>query len=251
MKRKTTPKAGDCALCLEEAELKESHIVPKFLWKRSGVTGAGTSFSVDCLTHPELAEPHRQDGFKEHLLCLKCEGRLNGFETYAANALFYPETGPMHTRPDRHHVWEGLDYPKLKLFQMSLLWRMGASKLPFYSHVELGKHQEILRRMLEAEEPGEPWQYGCIATLLDHAGKPIDGVFSQPFRHRKFGHHCYEYTVAGMHWIQFATSHPVEPNLVSVMLQKIGTWVLFRGEITEIPGLKWQVERFRAQHRAE
>jgi hypothetical protein len=230
MKRRKTTKPGVCALCLEEGELQESHIVSKFLWRQSGVLGPKSSFSVDCLTHPELAEPHLQDGFKEYLLCLSCEGRLNRFETYAARVLFHPQTGPMHTRPGQHHVWENLQYSELKLFQISLLWRMGVSKLPFYSHVELGKHQEILRRMLEAEDPGESWQYGCLASLLNHAGEPLRGIFSQPLGGKRFGHHSYGYTIAGMYWVQFATSHPPEEELLKAVLQSDGTWVLFRGD---------------------
>ena len=239
--------AGKCALCLLEKDLRESHISSKFLWKHSGITGEKKRFAVNSPTHPELNEPHRQDGIKEYLLCHNCEQRIGRYETYAARALFH-DNGPVKNRQDRHYVWQGLDYTRMKLFQMSILWRMGVSSHPFYGHVSLGKHAEILRTMLLAENPGEPSLYGCIATLLEHAGKPILGVFSQPLRRNKFGHNVYSYTIAGMHWYQYVTSHRPHQKIQQILLQPSGTWVLFRGEIEGIPELKSQVELFRKEH---
>jgi hypothetical protein len=240
--------AGKCALCLQEKDLRESHISSKFLWKHSGITGEKKSFAVNSPTHPELNEPHRQDGIKEYLLCHDCEQQIGRYETYAARALFHDD-GPVKNRPSQHYVWQGLDYTRLKLFQMSILWRMGVSSHPFYAHVNLDKHAEILRTMLLSEDPGEPWQYGSMTALLEYAGEPILGVFSQPLRTKKFGRHVYSYTIAGMHWYQYVTSHQPEQEIQQILLQPSGTWVLFRGELEGIPELKAQVELFRNEHR--
>lgn len=238
---------GTCSLCLKPKELRESHIVSKFLWKQSGLIGYKKKFSVTSPTHPDLSEPHRQDGLKEFLLCGYCEQQLSRYEDYAARVM-YNDRGPVNNRPDRHFIWPGLDYPTLKLFQMSLLWRMGVSSHPFYVNVNLGKHEEILRCMIQAEDPGDPWQYGCMTTLLEHCGEPLFGIFSQPVKDRKFGHHCYSYTIAGMNWVQFTTSHAPEDEILQVVLQTTGTWVLFRGEITDFSDLREQVNLHRKQH---
>lgn len=39
-------RAGTCALCQEEKDLQESHILSKFLWRGSGITGDKRKFSV-------------------------------------------------------------------------------------------------------------------------------------------------------------------------------------------------------------
>lgn len=235
---------GICALCRLEKPLRESHIASKFLWRKSGVTGEKKKFSLLSPTHPDLNEPHRQDGLKEYLLCHGCEQHFGRYEAYAARVLFHND-GPILHPPDRHFILTGLDYRQLKLFQMSILWRMGVSSLPYYCRVELGAHEEILRSMLEAEDPGDPWQYGCVATLLDHNGEPVRGLFSQPMNLKKFDHDCYSYTISGMHWLHFPTSLSSEDVVSRVFLQQDGSWVTFRGEITDSPELRAQVEQYR------
>jgi hypothetical protein len=195
-----------------------------------------------------LNEPHRQDGLKEYLLCHVCEQQFGRYETYAARILFYKQSSILRP-PNRHFILTGLDYRQLKLFQMSILWRMGVSSLSYYCRVELGAHEEILRNMLKAEDPGDPWQYGCVFTLLDHNREQIRGLFSQPMKARKFDHECYSYTISGMHWVHFPTS--ISPDNVAsrVVLQRDGSWAVFRGEITDSPELRVQVEHFREMHK--
>lgn len=175
------PIIGTCALCRKEKELKRSHIASKFLWRHSGITGHKKSFSVKSPTHPELNETNLQDGFKEHLLCEDCERQFANYEDYVVRSLFHRK-GPIQNRPDSHYLCTGLNYAKVKLFQMSILWRMGVSKHPFYAMVDLGKHEEILRCMLKEEDPGEHWRYGCIATILNHGGEPLLGISPNHFK---------------------------------------------------------------------
>jgi len=56
-----------CKLCGNGYAIKNSHIVSKFLWRLSGVTGHHKKFDSVCLSHDDLTERHRQDGFKEVL----------------------------------------------------------------------------------------------------------------------------------------------------------------------------------------
>jgi hypothetical protein len=237
-----------CRLCLQERDLRESHIVSGFIWRNSEVTGDKCKFDLKCISDPKLSERHRQDGLKEYLLCNDCEGRFARFEDYARRKLFN-RSGPIpiQQRPGKHFVWTGLEYTKLKLFQMSLLWRMGISNHPYYAHVNLGKHGEILRRMLLDENPGEPWRYGCIATLLSHVDEPMLGIFSQPERIKLLGHSCYRLVLAGMHWYIFVSSHKPRSIVDSLFLLPSGTWTLFRGEIFDFPYLRAQVMELRRQ----
>jgi hypothetical protein len=45
------------------------------------------------------------------------------------------------------------DYATLKLFLMSLLWRVSVAKGEFFRCVKLGRHEEQLRQMLHAQNP--------------------------------------------------------------------------------------------------
>jgi hypothetical protein len=230
---------GDCRLCTERRPLRESHIQSKFLWRKSGVTGAGKTFAVRSRTHEGLNEPHRQDGLKERLLCEQCECRLQRWEDYASRKLFGKNSPVVHRR-DGHFLWEGLDYHKLKLFQMSLLWRMGVSTNPYYGFVELGKHQEILRRMLLREDPGEPWRYGCTCVLLKMTDKPLLAIFSQPHRVPFRGHQ-------GYHWWIAVTSHRPPPLLCASFLTREGTWALLQEHFMKFAYLRGEVAFLREE----
>lgn len=76
---------GTCRLCAHDAELLESHFVPRFVgrWvKRTSIT----SFLR------EVNEPLKraQDTTKEYLLCSNCESLFSAWERQFASRVFYP-----------------------------------------------------------------------------------------------------------------------------------------------------------------
>lgn len=74
-----------CALCREVAELRESHVLPAFVYrwlKDTSITGY--------LRAGENPRKRVQDGLKRPLLCARCEGRFNRWETAFATEIFHP-----------------------------------------------------------------------------------------------------------------------------------------------------------------
>ena len=240
----TLATVAPCRLCNLEKPLRNSHVTPKFLWKDSGLTGKGKNFEAFSPSHPHLSEAHRQDGFKERLLCGDCERRLSVHEQYAKEELF-GKNGPLKIRPRSDFLWNGLNYPALKLFQLSILWRMGLSGRPFYSHVALGRHEAILRKMILNDDPGLPSQYGCICTLLEYKGRPMFSLFSQP-RYLKTLR-CYVFVLAGMHWFMFPTDEPPNAMCIPLLLRLSGEWILLKTDLTNFGYLKEQVTELKAR----
>ncbi len=76
---------GICRLCDKDRDLRESHVIPGFVYKWLKET-SGTGFLRFGL------EPNKraQDGYKLYWLCDECEGRLNDWETKFANEIFHP-----------------------------------------------------------------------------------------------------------------------------------------------------------------
>lgn len=76
---------GTCAFCNEHKPLRESHVLPAFVyrWLRSR---SGTGHIRDS------ENPNRrvQDGLKFPWLCGDCEGHFNRYETQFATKVFYP-----------------------------------------------------------------------------------------------------------------------------------------------------------------
>jgi hypothetical protein len=128
---------------------------------------------------------------------------------------------------------------------MSLLWRMSISSLPIYGMVQLGKHEEIMRRGLLAEDPGEPWRYACASVLLTHRAKSLPDVFSQPERIRFGKQTCYRFLVAGMLWFMFVSSHPPTHLPIQSFLSPTGDWTMFHGEFEDFEFLRQQIKLLR------
>jgi len=76
---------GVCAFCHAEARLRESHVLPAFVyrWLR-GHSGTGHIRQTD--------NPNRrvQDGLKLPWLCGECEGHFSRYETAFATKVFHP-----------------------------------------------------------------------------------------------------------------------------------------------------------------
>lgn len=76
---------GICALCQDETNLKESHLIPKFVgkWlKRTSATGY--------LRDIDNINKRQQDIPKEYLLCHNCEILFSGWEKLFAEQIFLP-----------------------------------------------------------------------------------------------------------------------------------------------------------------
>ncbi len=86
MKNDTTKRAkiGKCALCdAEYVELRESHIIPKFVFDWLKATS-----KTPYIRGSNNVNARLQDGLKDYLLCNKCEGTLSCMETEIAQKLF-------------------------------------------------------------------------------------------------------------------------------------------------------------------
>jgi hypothetical protein len=109
---------GECKLCRGQKELRNSHIIPEFLYRPlydeksralelDGESGKQTVF---------------QKGLREPLLCDGCEGVLQRHEHYFSVLWF--QASPL---PDRvESLWierDDLDFERFLRFHLSILWR--------------------------------------------------------------------------------------------------------------------------------
>ena len=98
-----------CALCLQESDLRESHIIPKFVGKWIKETGTGYLVSA------EDGSKRVQDITKLYLLCNDCEEKFSKLEKYFADKIFFP------FHKDKIRTF---DYNEnLQSFIISLSWR--------------------------------------------------------------------------------------------------------------------------------
>ena len=163
-----------CKLCGNETKLlKKSHIIPDFMFQDL-FDEIHRYHEVTVNNQYPLKSKIRQSGaYDKNILCKICDNNLLGsLETYASHALYGGieltiENGAINN--SKYTKINGLDYTKFKLFLLSVLWRASISNLPVFQHVNLGKHEEIIRGMLLENKPGKSDEYPCaIFTHLHH-----------------------------------------------------------------------------------
>ena len=76
---------------------------------------------------------------------------------------------------------QGINYPPFKLFHMSILFRASVSKLPTFSLVKRGPHEQELKEMLKSKTPGPPDKYPIFAcAVMDRSKTVMHGLITNP-----------------------------------------------------------------------
>ena len=230
-----------CALCTRSLPLRNSHIISEFLYK--------TLYDSKHRFHQISATPEKlnellQKGLREPLLCDGCEQRLANFERYASMVL-NGGAGIGIQQWEEDVLLSGLDYKKLKLFQLSILWRAGVSSSQAFSQVSLGPHADQLRVMLDSENPGPSHAYGCLMFTLKHDGQVAQDLIVPPTWTRLAGHFAYRFVFGGMVWVFVVSKHPPREFISANFLQEDGTCIVRLQDIQELTFLVKTVAKMR------
>ena len=194
-----------CRLCGKDRELRNSHIIPEFLYEdlyndknqMVGVNGIGTQ-----------GRRLIQKGIRECLLCEDCEQHINEYCEKPFRSQWF-ETSPLPDRWTRTDVhWGRFDYSSFKLFHLSVLFRASVSSLGTYRAVALGPHEGSIRTLLLSREPGAHWQYPIFGYVVVHdkTWSPVR-MISAPERLTFNGHRCYGMMYGGVYWCIGTSSH--------------------------------------------
>ena len=116
----------------------------------------------------------------------------------------------------------GLEYETVKLFQLSLLWRTGASGLEEFSAVSLGPHEEWLRKMIMKGDPGPREKYGCLLVSCPKYKDVMQRMIISPDTVKLGAHHVVRFLLAGLFWNYFVSSHTPDIASENVFLTEDG-----------------------------
>lgn len=235
---------GICKLCLQTRELCDSHIIPEFAYKDVYVYPSANNQRLQKLTFEKGAEPELtrlQKGIRERLLCKDCEGKLSVWEKYVVEQLRSLTQG--YTVG---FIRSTVDYDKLRLFQLSILWRLSICQDTNW-HFALGVHSETLRQMIEKSNTGKHYHYPCVmALLLNDAAEAQNGFILPSEGKRVNGLRVYRIIFSGIIWTFFvgSESHRInDTRLESSYLQPDGTLTIIPAQMNEIEFLMKGAER--------
>ncbi len=221
----------NCALCKETRELNKSHIIPEFLYKplydekhRAHVLSTAQRHS----------EPYIQKGYREKILCRFCENQFSGYEKYAAEEVFGHKLREMPmVYGDKLQRIGGIDYKLFKIFQLSILWRASVSQGRFFSQVNLGPHEERVRRLLRSGYPDISAKYPCVIISIHSDDRLIKDFIDCPEHIRVKGHHMYRFFFGGFFWLYFISRHDLPPFVKDLAISEEGTMKVYIGKKLE------------------
>lgn len=120
---------SECALCGNKRELRDSHIIPRFVFKQLKKSGASPF-----LRGYENPDKRIQD-YNEKLLCPDCEQHLNKFESPVAGYIYHPYQQGDSTSFS-HDDW-------LHRFLISINWRLIHSNLSEWESLSSYKQKAV------------------------------------------------------------------------------------------------------------
>ena len=198
-----------CKLCqLPKESLENSHIIPDAFWRK--VKGAAQGKKNGLYISLEKSKnQYGQDTHTEELLCWDCEQKLSvNLENYAAKlCLQNPSNiGITIAKQEKSRILSGINYEKLKLFQLSVLWRASVSTKSIYSSIKLiPAEEERIRQALYELKPLREHEYGCIMSILwinkDHKTTRDSKAFMiSPYAHSAGQHNFFVFVFGGFEW---------------------------------------------------
>jgi len=187
---------GKCRLCQNEKELCFSHIIPEFLYHPTYVE------NHRFLMIPRGKETYPQKGIREYLLCGDCDGTIIGkWERYASPIIKSIQDLNITQLGDQYIIRD-IQYADFKLFQLSLLWRASVASVNMFENINIGNHEDVVRKMLFSKNPGLPDQYGCMMFVLNET-KYVHKTIWSPVEDTIDGYTCYRFLTGRIFWYFF------------------------------------------------
>jgi hypothetical protein len=215
-------KAMKCKLCGKNNNLIKSHIIPEFFFKP-----AYDKLHRINIFSTNIKERNRyiQKGVREPLLCKKCEQLISPWEKYVRE-VFYGGVGIDIAFYENKILLSNINYNEFKLFSLSFIWRASVASDKFFSYINLGPHEEKVKRMILDQDPGKPHEYGCIIILLTLSNRVFDDFILQPDQLPVDGQNCIRFTLGGCLWLFNVSSHSNTFGGKPYFLQENGSLVI-------------------------
>lgn len=231
---------GICRLCKKDTELRNSHILPEFLYSKLYDDKHRTmSISYD------EKEKYIQKGVREYLLCQECETKFSRYEGYAVKVITDIPNFLEHSS-GRFVFQNNVNYALFKLFQLSILWRGGISTNKMFVNVNLHKHEERIREMLEKEEPGAFTDYGSFIIRMLNPQK-LDRIIMPAMPERLYGHNGFRFMTGDLFWYFIVSSHKVGNSVQPLLFQEDGQLRIWNAPWNEHAVLNTISELFRTR----
>ena len=184
-----------CKLCLEQGPSSQSHIIPKSLLKNVYLHSSIKS---------EPSKRYWGGIYDRNILCQSCEANYMKWDCYAKIFLDNPLKNQRALAYQQDYEIIGyelynVDYKQLKLFALSLLWRMHTTQHENFKEVNLKHYIDRIRTLILNQDPAKDTEFAIILGKFNYDKNPIS-FHTSPFRKKIEGInyyivHIYGYTL--------------------------------------------------------
>jgi hypothetical protein len=233
-----------CKLCLQEKKLRNSHILPEFMYSGIYDKNPKRFYEVKYVNNKPFSRIE-QKGKREYLLCADCEVKLSKYERYADETLngknrnnktFLVNISQTVNKKNFLYEFEKFDYKSMKIFLDSLLWRLIISKsfaTPEYGYELVEK----LRLSILNEVPLDENEFPClINSILSEPGKQLRGFIISPVKRKYENGEILSVFIDGFEYNFFMDYKPSNDG-INPVLQKNGDLKIFGILLSERPDL--------------
>jgi hypothetical protein len=176
-----------CKLCQQVGTGVKAHIIPEAFFRAA----PGYDEKLPLITNQVAGSPPRRSPngiYDPELVCEQCEGRFLPWDTYAAELLLNRLPVEQEGHLEGREVFVEVDYHRLKLFFISLLWRASATSQRFFALSKVGPYEELARQSILTNSPGPEDDLACnVNRWVSVTGRnsEVGPVFSPvPIRHQ-------------------------------------------------------------------
>jgi hypothetical protein len=235
------PTTGICRLCDAEGELRDSHILPRWVFRR--IIHLGPDPQPTVIENGTRRFSGDQDS--EYLLCGSCEQRLGKWENHVAKLAFQPDgTFPafravkIRTHGDRRPEVEAGGSAlgtETAYFAASVVWRASVSSL---SGVSLGPYEDEFKAFLQGRETRLEHARLIVHVIDPDVGRQAIGIASHPAVVSGDGCREHQFSVPGMTFT-FRVGGTVPPrNDNFCFLRTNRVWLIDGSKLVQYVGKK-------------
>ncbi len=160
-------KVMQCKLCQQEKKLIRAHIIPEAFFKplQDG------RLAPEMLKQGEYPKRIPIGIYDTTILCEECERIFSPWDDYAQELLLreFEEQEYYYINGKKVAILRAdVDYRKLKLFFLSLVWRASVSSHDFFKKLDVRSFEHDLRQHILTNDPGDSDAFAVSLAKFEH-----------------------------------------------------------------------------------
>ena len=187
-----------CKGCGEEKKLIKAHIIPKSFYMN--LRADGNHLNVIHNLKPGRKMTSNIGDYDQSILCKECDSIFQKSDQYAKELLIDRFSSFKELKNRGTLVgWDigKMDFHLLKHFFLSLLWRASITTRPFFKRVNLGKHEDKVKKIIWGECTDSNIYTIVLSKFISKDDTTIEKTILDPDFHKINGLNYYRFYLGG------------------------------------------------------